>query len=57
MKNLQYLATEIYKVKNCLYHEIMKDVFIFQENQNDNVRSGTHLAIEIYIQRILELTL
>ena len=57
MKNLQYLATEIYKVKNCLYPEIMKDVFIFQENQNDNVRSGTHLAIEIYIQRILELTL
>ena len=57
MKNLQYLATEIYKVKNCLYSEIMKDVLIFQENQNDNVRSGTHLAIEIYIQRILELTL
>ena len=34
MKNLQYLATEIYKVKNCLSSEIMKEVFIFQENEN-----------------------
>ena len=43
MKNLQYLATEIYKVKNCLSPEIMKEVFIFQENENYNLRSGTHL--------------
>ena len=43
MKNLQYLATEIYKVKNSLSPEIMKEVFIFQENENYNLRSGTHL--------------
>ena len=33
MKNLKYLATEIYKVRNCLSPEIMKEV----------LRSGTHL--------------
>ena len=44
LKNLQYLATEIYKVKNCLSPEIMKEVFIFQENENYNLRSGTHLT-------------
>ena len=44
MKNLQYLATEIYKVKNCFSHEIIKEVFIFQGNENDNLRSGTHLT-------------
>ena len=44
MKSLQYLATEIYKVKNCLSPEIMKEVFIFQENENYNLRSGTHLT-------------
>ena len=43
MKNLQYLATEIYKVKNCLFPETMKEVFTFQENENYNPRSGTHL--------------
>ena len=42
MKNLQYLATEIYKVKNCFSPEILKAVFIFQENENYNLRSGTH---------------
>ena len=44
MKNLQYLATEVYKVKNCLSPEIMKDVFIFQENENYNLRSNTNLT-------------
>ena len=44
MKNLQYLATEIYKVKNCLSPEIMKQVFIFQENENYNLVSGTYLT-------------
>ena len=44
IKNSQYLATEIYKVKNCLSPEIMKEVFIFQENENYNLRSGTHLT-------------
>ena len=43
MKNLQYLATVIYKVKNCLSPELTKDVFIFQENENYNLRSGTDL--------------
>ena len=43
MKNFQYLATEIYKVKNCLFPEITKEFFIFQENENYNLRSGTHL--------------
>ena len=43
-KNLQYLATEIYKLKNGLSPEIMKEVFISQENENYNLRSGTHLT-------------
>ena len=43
IKNSQYLAPEIYKVKNYLSPEIMKEVFIFQENGNYNLRSGTHL--------------
>ena len=43
MKNLKYLTTEIYKVKNCHATEILKEVFIFQENENYNLRSGTHL--------------
>ena len=43
MKNLQYLATEIYKVKNCFSLKIMKEVFIFQENENHNLMSGKHL--------------
>ena len=43
MKNLQHLASEICKVKNRLSPEIMIAVFIFQENENYNLRSGTHL--------------
>ena len=43
-ENLQYVATEIYKVKNGLSPEIMKQVFLFQENENYNLRSGTHLV-------------
>ena len=43
MKNLSYSATEIYKVKNCLSpNEIMKEVFIFQENEGYYLRSGTY---------------
>ena len=38
------MATEVYKVKNCLSPEIMKDVFIFQENENYNLRSDTNLT-------------
>ena len=33
MKNLQYLATEIYKVRNCLSPEIMKEAFIYKEKK------------------------
>ena len=33
MKKLQYLATEMYKVKNCLPPEVMREVFNFQENE------------------------
>ena len=43
IKNLRYFATEIYKEKNFLSLEIMKEVFIFQENESYNLRSGTHL--------------
>ena len=41
MRKLYYLVTEIYKVKNNISPEIMRD---FQENENYNLRSGTHLA-------------
>ena len=34
MKNLQYLATEIFKVKNSLSPIIMHEVFNFQENKS-----------------------
>ena len=44
MKNLQYLATEIFKVKNSLSPIIMNQVFNFQENQIYNFRSSIHLA-------------
>ena len=40
MKNLQYLATEIFKVKNSLSPIIMHEVFNFQENENYNLRKG-----------------
>ena len=44
MKNLHYLATEIYKVKNGFSPEIIEKFFIFQENNNYNLRNGTHLV-------------
>ena len=44
VKNLHYLVTEIYKDKNNISPEIMRDIFHFQENDNFNSRSGTHLA-------------
>ena len=43
MKNLQYLATEIYKVKYYLSPKTMKDLF-FSKNENYSFWSGTHLA-------------
>ena len=44
MKHLQYLPTEIFKVKNDLSPLIMNEVLNFQENESYNLRSGTHLA-------------
>ena len=44
MKNLHYLVTEIFKVKNDLSLIIMKEVFNFQENESYNLRSCIHLA-------------
>ena len=44
IKNLQYLATEKFKVKNDLCLEIMKEIFIFHEDPTYNLRSGNHLV-------------
>ena len=33
VKNLQHLATELFKVKHDLSPEIMKEIFVFQENK------------------------
>ena len=57
MKNLQHLATKIYKVKYGLSPEIMREAFIFQENENHDLKSETHLANRKYIRHIMELTL
>ena len=43
IKNLQYLATEIFKVKSGLSPIIINEVFNFQENEGCNLRSGIHL--------------
>ena len=43
MKNLQYLATEIYKVKYYLSPKTMKDIF-FSKNEIYSFWSGTHLV-------------
>ena len=44
MKNLQYLAIKLFKVKNGLSPEILKEIFVFQGNETYNLRSGNHLA-------------
>ena len=44
MNNLQHLATELFKVKDDLSTEIMKESFVFQENETYNLRSVNHLA-------------
>ena len=44
VKNLQNLATELFKVKHDLSPEIMKEIFVFQENETYNLRSGNHLV-------------
>ena len=44
VRNLHYLVTEVYKVKNNISLEIMREIFHFQENENYNLRSDTYLA-------------
>ena len=44
LRNLHYLVPEVYKVKNNISSEIIKEIFDFQENENYTLRSGTHLA-------------
>ena len=44
MRNLQYLATEIFKVKNGSSSTIMNEGFNFQENESYSLRSCIHLA-------------
>ena len=44
MKNIQYLATELFKVKNGLSLEIIKQSFDFQKHETYNLMSGNHLV-------------
>ena len=44
MKNLQYLADEIFKVENGVPPIIMNEVLNFRENESYNLRSAIHLA-------------
>ena len=44
MRKLHDLVTEIYKVKNNISPEVMRDIFLFQENENYKLRSGTYVA-------------
>ena len=56
MKSLQYLATELSKVKNGLFPELIKEIYVFQKNEAHNLRSSNHLAEErTYEQRNMEL--
>ena len=41
------MATELLKVKNGFSPEIMKEIFVFQENETYNLRSGNNLARKI----------
>ena len=44
VKNFKHLAIELLKVKNDLSPEIVREIFVFQENETYNLRSGNHLA-------------
>ena len=44
MKNLHYFVTEVHNVKNSMFPDIMRDIVHFQENENNTLRTGTHLA-------------
>ena len=44
MKNFKYSTTELLKVESGLSTEIKIEIFIFQENETCNLKSGNHLA-------------
>ena len=44
MKNFKYSTTELFKVKSGLSTEIKIEIFIFQDNETSNLKSGNHLA-------------
>ena len=44
VKNLHYPVIEIYKVKNDNSPDVIRNIFHFQQNENYNLKSGTHLA-------------
>ena len=44
LKILHYLVAEVFKVKNNISPDTMRDIFHFQEDENNNLKSGTHLA-------------
>ena len=45
MKSLQYLAAKLFKVRNGLSPEIMKEIFAFQENEAYSLRSGVCVCV------------
>ena len=42
-ENLQYLTTELFKVKNGFSHEVMKKDFVFQDNET-SISNGNYLV-------------
>ena len=44
MKNHTYFVAEGVQVKNGHSPEIKKEIFVFEENETYNIRSGNHLA-------------
>ena len=43
VENLQHLTTYLFKVKNDFSPEIMKESFVFPENETYNLGCGNHL--------------
>ena len=43
-RNMQQPVTEIFKVKMGISPNVMKEIFNFSDNNNCNLRSGTHLS-------------
>ena len=43
MKSLKYLATDLFKVKEGLFLEVMKEILFFKKMKLNNLRSGNHL--------------